>query len=110
MADLMRIPDSDLAAMAEVLQKSEDHRILRRLKPQTVFAPDDGLPTKTGVLLDVETTGLNSAQDEVIELGMVKFTYLADGRVVRVLDTFSAFREPSVAIPQEIVGLTEDAA
>ena len=102
----MPIPDIDLAAMAEVLETSEDYRVLRRLKPRTTFTPDDGLPTKTGVLLDVETTGLNSGQDEVIELGMVKFSYLADGRVVRVLDTFSSFQEPSAPIPPEIVELT----
>jgi DNA polymerase III subunit epsilon len=58
------------------------------------------------VLLDVETTGLDPRKDEVIELGMVKFTYRADGRVVQVVDTFSAFNEPSEAIPQEIVNLT----
>ena len=102
----MLIPDSDLAAMAEILQKSEDFRILRRLKPRTIFTTDEGLPTKMGVLLDVETTGLDPRKDEVIELGMVKFTYRADGRVVQVVDTFSAFNEPSEAIPQEIVNLT----
>lgn len=102
----MPTSDSDLAAMAERLQQSGDYRVLRRLKPRTTFAPDEGLPTKVGVLLDVETTGLNCHRDEVIELGMVKFAYSADGRVVRVLDTFSAFAEPSSAIPQEIVELT----
>ncbi len=30
---------------------------------------------KAGLILDVETTGLDSAKDEVIELGMVKFRY-----------------------------------
>lgn len=102
----MLIPKSDLAAMAELLQKSEDYRVLRRLKARSSFAPDIALPTKTGVLLDVETTGLNSRQDEIIELGMVKFTYLPDGNIVRVLDTFSSFREPSGTIPPEVVDLT----
>jgi DNA polymerase-3 subunit epsilon len=106
LAELMLTPDSDFGAMAELLQKSEDYRVLRRLKPRTIVTSDDGLPTKTGVLLDVETTGLNSRHDEVIELGMVKFTYLPDGTIVRVVDTFSSFREPSVAIPQEVVELT----
>ena len=40
-----------------------------------------------GIILDVETTGLNSSADEIVELGMVNFEFARDGRVFRVLDT-----------------------
>jgi DNA polymerase-3 subunit epsilon len=45
---------------------------------------------KIGVLLDVETTGLDAKTDEVIELGMVKFAYYPDGRVAHVIAITSA--------------------
>jgi DNA polymerase-3 subunit epsilon len=76
MIDPMSPEELNLAAMAETLAKSPDYRVLRRLTPRTEFASSDGQVTKTVILLDVETTGLNTARDEVIELAMVKFTYL----------------------------------
>ncbi len=54
----------------------------------------------------METTGLDAARDEVIELAMVKFTYLPDGRIVRIADTFTSFNEPSNPLPSEIIDLT----
>jgi DNA polymerase-3 subunit epsilon len=87
---------ADLAAMAEALGRSADFRVLRRLVPRTEFAVTNGQATKTGVLLDTETTGLDHSKDEIIELGMVKFDYLPDGRIAGVRDTFSAFNEPSI--------------
>lgn len=60
-----------LAAMAETLSLSPDYRVLRRLVPRTPVALSTCLETKTAVLLDTETTGLDHRKDEIIELGMV---------------------------------------
>ncbi|MGM4877658.1 3'-5' exonuclease [Bradyrhizobium sp. 956_D2_N1_5] len=95
-----------LAAMAEALGRSPDYRVLRRLVPRLPIAPSAGQDAKTAILLDTETTGLDHRKDEIIELGMVKFDYLPDGRITCVKDTFSAFNEPSAPIPPEITALT----
>ncbi|MET4149026.1 MULTISPECIES: 3'-5' exonuclease [unclassified Bradyrhizobium] len=102
-----QFPDpADLAAMADALSRSADYRVLRRLVARPTYTPANGQEVKTGVLLDTETTGLDHRKDEIIELGMVKFDYLADGRIVGVRDIFSAFNEPSSPIPPEVVAIT----
>ncbi|MFB6458676.1 3'-5' exonuclease [Bradyrhizobium tunisiense] len=96
----------DLAAMAEALSRSPDYRILRRLVARPTSIPTAEQEVRTGILLDTETTGLDHTKDEIIELGMVKFDYTQDGRIVGVRDTFSAFNEPSAPISAEVTALT----
>jgi DNA polymerase-3 subunit epsilon len=108
----MTVTDHDLAAMAETLEQSGEYRVLRRLPFREHFSAPTGF-TKVGVLFDVETTGLDTASDEVVELGMVKFSYHSDGTVAAVLDRFSSFNEPSRTIPEEAIklhGITNEMA
>jgi DNA polymerase-3 subunit epsilon len=104
--------DPDLAAMAQTLEQSGVYRVLRRLPLRQHFSTPTE-PTKVGILFDVETTGLDTVSDEVVELGMVKFSYHPDGTVAAVLDRFSSFNEPSRAIPEEAIklhGITNEMA
>jgi len=90
---------NDLSQMAHTLEKSGNYRVLRRLVPRDVITPvPDHEQMKVGVLLDVETTGLDAKTDEVIELGMVKFAYCPDGRVAHVIDSFGSLNEPANSI------------
>jgi DNA polymerase-3 subunit epsilon len=102
-------PIDDLVAIAQRLERSGDYRVLRRLAPRNNFNPVlTDQTTRVGILLDVETTGLNTNAAEVIELEMVKFVYSADGQVAQVIDTFSCFNEPADSIPEEITAIYTD--
>ncbi len=95
-----------LDAMAAALNGSDRYRVLRRLAPRPPITPPDGLETRRGLFLDVETTGLDPTRDEIIELAMVPFTYGLDGRIFAVHEAFEKFREPSTPIPPENTALT----
>lgn len=101
------MPDApDLEAMAATLEASSAYRVLRRLTPRAPRPRPEGVATRRGVFLDLETTGLDPARDEIIEFAMVPFTYGLDGEVYEIGEAFSRLRQPSRPIPPEITTLT----
>lgn len=95
-----------LDSIADVLDATGDYRVLRRLGPFVPSAEAPTEPTFLGLIVDTETTGTDFATDEVIELGMIKFTYGASGRIYRVVETFNQLHEPRQPISAEITRLT----
>ncbi|WP_312136412.1 3'-5' exonuclease [Brevundimonas sp.] len=96
----------DLLEMAAVLEASGEYRVLRKLQPMVSAAPLSTADLRIGLFVDVETTGLNARDDEIIELAMTRFYYSSDGRIHGVGDSFQGFRQPSRPIPDEVTALT----
>lgn len=94
-----------LEQMAEALDASADYRVLRRLDPRSVLATESADAPRLGLFVDVETTGLDIAKDEVIEIAAVPFVYSADGRIFEIRDAFQSFRDPGRSIPPEITAI-----
>jgi DNA polymerase III subunit epsilon len=92
--------------MAKLLDADPDYRVLRRLSRfEPLTAPADAI-RRRGLLVDVETTGLDAARDEIIELAMVGFDYTIDGLILSVDAPFQSLREPGRPIPPEVTTLT----
>ena len=92
--------------MARTLEASGDYRVLRRLAPKSSSTPPADLPTRQGLMVDVETTGLDAKRHEIIELAMVPFTYGLDGQIYAVGEPFHGLRQPEEPIPPEITAIT----
>lgn len=93
--------------MAETLEATGDYRVVRRLRApsQYTHTPPVG-ELKLALLVDLETTGLDTSRDAIIEFGAVPFRFDANGDVFDVLDPISYFEDPGRPIPAEVVALT----
>ncbi|NNF67079.1 MAG: 3'-5' exonuclease [Gammaproteobacteria bacterium] len=100
-------PD-DFEKMAQQLEKHADFRVLRRLQSVRRYTPDPVKKEelKRGLFVDVETTGLDPAQDAIIQLALTPFSFSVSGEVCSVDDGYEEYDDPGRPIPENITRLT----
>ena len=97
----------DLEALAERLEQSGDFRILRRVPSVSCYAePPTGIDLRRGLIVDVETTGLDPARDKIIELAILPFDFSSDGGLYVVHEGYAGFEDPGAPLPELVVRLT----
>lgn len=101
----------------EVLRESPDYRVLRRFIPDPAIyidppAADAKTELKAGVFFDVESTGLDTRTDRIVELASVPFSFdPATGIVHDAGKGIAYFNDPGFKIPPEVTaihGITDD--
>ncbi|PHR93689.1 MAG: DNA polymerase III subunit epsilon [Robiginitomaculum sp.] len=98
---------TDLEQYARILEQSDEYRILRKIHPRTLFQKNtEQADVRHGLVLDLETTGLNYAVDEVIEIALVPFTYGIGGVIFEVGQPYHSLQETRQAITPEITAIT----
>jgi DNA polymerase-3 subunit epsilon len=96
-----------LKSLAAQLDASPDYRVLRRFVPPARYHEGDGSPTASGLVVDVETTGLDTARDRIIEFCGVPFEFEKEsGRILGVGEAVTFLEDPGRAIPAEVTRLT----
>lgn len=99
---------SDGEEFARQLEKLEGYRVLRALDPLIGF---EELPPlvgdeRIGVVIDCETTGLDPAQDRMVEIAAQRFAFDQKGRITKVERVRSWLEDPHQPLPEKISQLT----
>ena len=77
--------DKSCEQAAALLDSCTGYKILRKLRPVTHFhVALPGRKSSIGVAVDVETTGLDSDADKIIELAIQRFRFDELGRIIEV--------------------------
>ena len=95
-----------LDGMARTLTTSGWYRVVRRFERRDSYATNPPVTVRRALYIDVETTGLDSTSDRVIELAIVPFEFDSDGNVYGVGEPLSFFEDPGFPIPSDVTDLT----
>jgi len=97
---------NDIEAV-EQLEKSDQYRVIKRLKTPDRYRQGEPATPRIGIALDVEATGLDTGRDKIIELGFVAFEYdAASGLIYRVLHSYCSFEDPQEPLQDHIRRIT----
>jgi DNA polymerase-3 subunit epsilon len=91
------------------LHATGDYLVLRKinLDQDTRFSRKNLSTSRIGLCLDTETTGLNHAEDRIIELGIVAFEYEpTTGEIARITGRYNGFEDPGHPLAKEIIEIT----
>lgn len=96
-----------LEGMARSLTASGWYRVVRKFQPRERYSAEDASDKRLALYVDVETTGLDTARDRIIELGAVLFEYgVEDGRIFAIRESYSAFEDPGRHVPDAVTRMT----
>ncbi len=94
------------------LQQSGNYRIIKRLEPVKRYRDGEPATPRIGLVIDTETTGLDTENDRIIELGFVAFAYDAStGAIYQILHTYDGFEDPGRPLDEivkQITGITDE--
>lgn len=98
---------TDLTQAAKTVEADPNFRVLRKLVPIASYEDLSAEPQRSGLALDVETSGLNPAKDSIIEIAVIQFQYgVSTGAIGKVRTPVSFLEDPGKPLDPEIITLT----
>lgn len=96
----------NLEQIAQQLEQSNNYQILRKLTPAKQFQPNGNQSLHKVCIIDTETTGLDTATCEIIELGYQIVEFDSDGFFYQVIAAKNFLQEPKGEISDEVTKVT----
>jgi DNA polymerase III subunit epsilon len=81
------------------LPPASPERALQRVKLRAAHA-DDAATKRLGLIVNVETTGLDPARDKIIEIAVLPFDFSSEGVLYGVHEGYAGFEVPVRRCPR----------
>lgn len=102
----------DSTLIIQQLEQDGKYKVLTKLEPVSCYHDGQAQTPRIGIVLDTETTGLDTQKDKIIELGFVAFEYDAStGVIYKILHEYAGFedpKEPLSDIVKQVTGINDD--
>jgi DNA polymerase-3 subunit epsilon len=106
---------TELRDFANALAASEDYRVLTRLPvldEAPAIPPEKPAGSVRAMILDTETTGIDTKVDKVVELGALVFDFDPEtGALLQLAGTYAGLSDPGIPIQAEasrVSGITDE--
>ncbi|WP_038249876.1 3'-5' exonuclease [Ghiorsea bivora] len=103
---------NEILTAIQQLEKGGQYKVLERLDAPQAYHQGNPQTPRIGIVLDTETTGLDTSKDKIIELGFIAFHYDAGtGAIYDILQRYGGFedpKEPLTEIVKQVTGITDD--
>jgi DNA polymerase-3 subunit epsilon len=98
--------NNQLLEAIKVLSEDDNYRVLTRVPESFSIQSETSEKRFKAAIIDLETTGLDSSTDEIIEIGTLVVDFTATDGLVEVTFTDNQLQEPSKPISAEITAIT----
>ena len=88
------------------LSKNPAYKILKRVLEQHTKAISHDPKLFIATIIDLETMGMDAKIHEIIEIGLLSFTFSNGDGIIEVIDTYNELHDPGKPIPAEITKIT----
>lgn len=91
----------------DTLSQHPDFQILKRV-PMHFNSVAQGVTSKVFVatIIDLETMGIDANQDEIIEIGLLSFSFSNEEGILSIKHSYNELNDPGKPIPPEITKIT----
>lgn len=93
------------AALLEVTQHP-DYQVLRRVPTSLLARTTSDTKQFIATIIDLETMGLDATKHEIIEMGLLSFSFSTTEGILSIIDTYNELNDPGKPIPPEVTKVT----
>lgn len=95
-----------IEASLRAILEHPDYLILKRISHSIPHRPATDSKQFIATIIDLETLGLNANQHEIIEIGLLSFSFSSVDGIIAVVNEYNELNDPGKPIPAEITKVT----